>query len=411
MRHDQALSVANTHRKTLERVPGVVGVGAGDKWTGGKKTGKTAVLVLVKKKVAKEQLEPGALIPETLEGMPTDVIEVGVLKAQDGGSLVLTPPPVLVDPSRQKHTRPVMPGISIGPTNYGIAGTIGAICFDKQGRALALSNAHVLYPTWWYDHRPVDQLEKWQIKVGNVARQPATGDGVYDPPYAEGDDDCGLLQGGYVPGVDGTDMDAATALLYANIPYSQTPKDLPQLTLGVKEAAPGVAVTKSGRTTAITKGTVIAIGVSIAIGYPFGDITMTDQVLFSGMSAPGDSGSVIVTADTYQPVALLFAGSDTVTVGTPLQRVLDFLGLTLERPVPQVIQQLRAAGLQDSQWSRVWGYEAATQSFRLFDPKAPLASDLQQLEAGKGYWLFATGAATLRGNALYPGWNNIGWTL
>lgn len=54
--------------------------------------------------------------------------------------------------------------------------------------------------------------------------------------------------------------------------------------------------------------------------------TFTNQVMVAGgsFSAAGDSGSLIVTQNTADPVALLFAGSDTDTVGNPVSDVLNF---------------------------------------------------------------------------------------
>jgi len=44
---------------------------------------------------------------------------------------------------------------------------------------------------------------------------------------------------------------------------------------------------------------------------------------------PGDSGSLIVTAGTKQPVALLFAGSNdnSITFGNHIQAVMAALGI------------------------------------------------------------------------------------
>jgi hypothetical protein len=48
------------------------------------------------------------------------------------------------------------------------------------------------------------------------------------------------------------------------------------------------------------------------------------DVLGGDFSAGGDSGSLIVTQNTASPVALLYAGSDTDTVGNPVSDVLNF---------------------------------------------------------------------------------------
>ena len=55
--------------------------------------------------------------------------------------------------------------------------------------------------------------------------------------------------------------------------------------------------------------------------------TYTNQVAVTGgsFSAEGDSGSLIVTQDSADPVALLYAGSDVDTVGNPVSDVLTAL--------------------------------------------------------------------------------------
>jgi hypothetical protein len=92
-------------------------------------------------------------------------------------------------------------------------------------------------------------------------------------------------------------------------------------------------VAKSGRTTGLTCSTILAMNVSGDVDYyrHCGDSTVaftvsyTDLVSVSGgdFSASGDSGSLIVTQDTAEAVALLFAGSDTDSVGNPVGDVLN----------------------------------------------------------------------------------------
>lgn len=64
-------------------------------------------------------------------------------------------------------------------------------------------------------------------------------------------------------------------------------------------------------------------------------------------------------------------------------------------------------------YDRVWGYDSATQAWKLYDPAVPAVSDLTALERGKGYWVKAKEAVTLiyGGNSysLAKGWNLIGW--
>ncbi len=97
------------------------------------------------------------------------------------------------------------------------------------------------------------------------------------------------------------------------------------------------AVAKSGRTTGLTCSTIIGTNVASNVDYyaHCGDanaaftVSYTDLVAVNGgdFSGSGDSGSLIVTQDTAEAVALLFAGSDTDTVGNPITDVLpDFPG-------------------------------------------------------------------------------------
>jgi len=106
----------------------------------------------------------------------------------------------------------------------------------------------------------------------------------------------------------------------------------PHAGFGVAVAV-GHPVAKSGRSTGLTCSTVMATNVTTSVQYQKGcgsgttfSETFTNQVAVAGgsFSAPGDSGSLVVTQDTADPVALLFAGSDQDTVGNPVLQVLNF---------------------------------------------------------------------------------------
>lgn len=98
-------------------------------------------------------------------------------------------------------------------------------------------------------------------------------------------------------------------------------------------ASVNMAVAKSGRSTGLTCSTVLATNVSASVQYQKGCGTGTKftetfsnqvDVAGGGFSAAGDSGSLIVSQSTADPVALLYAGSDTDTVGNPVAPVLSF---------------------------------------------------------------------------------------
>lgn len=93
----------------------------------------------------------------------------------------------------------------------------------------------------------------------------------------------------------------------------------------------GLAVAKSGRTTGLTCSTIDSISDAFSVDYQKTcggpttyTVNYTNQISVAGgdFSNEGDSGSLIVRQDTANPVALLFAGSDTDTAGNPIGDVL-----------------------------------------------------------------------------------------
>jgi hypothetical protein len=96
----------------------------------------------------------------------------------------------------------------------------------------------------------------------------------------------------------------------------------------------GMPVAKSGRTTGLTCDTIEATNVTVQVKYDntCGSkstflVTFDNQVEIASttFSAAGDSGSLIVNAQTAEPVALLFAGDNTSTLANPIQAVLTAL--------------------------------------------------------------------------------------
>ena len=69
--------------------PNVVGVGIGTKIIKGISTQKQCIKIYVRKKIPRSKLQKKELIPQKLNGVETDVEEVGKLKAQN--TLILSP--------------------------------------------------------------------------------------------------------------------------------------------------------------------------------------------------------------------------------------------------------------------------------------------------------------------------------
>ena len=93
------------------------------------------------------------------------------------------------------------------------------------------------------------------------------------------------------------------------------------------QAIPHLKVLKSGRTTALTYGRCTAVGAAVRVSYASFTALFTDQDVFAALaapfSAPGDSGSLIASADGLHPLALLFAGSHELTIGNPIRHVIS----------------------------------------------------------------------------------------
>src|SRR3989454_6254543 len=117
----------------------VVGVGLGTKVTKGKATTRQpCVRFYVDRKLGETAIPPEFVLPSTVNGVPTDVIETGRFLAQ----------PAAV-PVQQRRQRPASPGCSIGfqftgaKAGFVMAGTFGAVVAAGSVRYI-LSNNHVL---------------------------------------------------------------------------------------------------------------------------------------------------------------------------------------------------------------------------------------------------------------------------
>lgn len=83
---NQAIKRASELKALVEdellQKPNVVGVGVGLRQKGGAYTDEIALVVMVRKKVPTIELEPEDRIPEAIEDVPIDVLEVGELFAE-----------------------------------------------------------------------------------------------------------------------------------------------------------------------------------------------------------------------------------------------------------------------------------------------------------------------------------------
>lgn len=77
--HRQALAQA---REALRGNPDVVSVGIGYKYRAGQRTDEVCIVVGIRRKLPAAQVAPERLVPASVAGVPTDVIQYGEVKAQ-----------------------------------------------------------------------------------------------------------------------------------------------------------------------------------------------------------------------------------------------------------------------------------------------------------------------------------------
>lgn len=295
----------------------VVGVGIGEKIVDGKQTGTPAVKFLVRMKYSRLDLGTRDILPKEIDGLPTDVEEVGIFKRFPATVRVRKQTAAMPNP--RTKIRPAQPGCSIGfrdPNNqFVMAGTFGALVRDKDG-LYVLSNNHVI-------------ADENRLPAGAAIFQP----GLLDSANSIADQIAALARFVTVQANQANTVDCAVAkttsqnIVSKEILYIGAPQ-------GIAAAAIDMTVHKFGRTTGYTVGQVTSIDTDVTVQYDIGKITFTGQIIIVGgnsqpFSNAGDSGSLILQRGTNKAVALLFAGSNTHTIANHIDQVLKALGVTL----------------------------------------------------------------------------------
>lgn len=302
----EAIRAQERHTPALLANPGVVGTGV--RLTD---TGRPAVAVFLTR--------PDVTgVPDQLDRVPVVRVVTGLILAQS-------------DPT--SRARPAPLGYSVGHVDI-TAGSIGARVRNAAGAVFLLSNNHVL-------------ANSNAGSIGDDILQPGPYDGGTDPADRIGTlaafqpIDFSLSGHNYIDAalasVSAADLGFATPDDGYGAPGA-TPYVLDSDGDGVVDGRVlGLGVQKFGRTTLLTKGQVEDVNVSVEVCYAvFFNICVQsayfyDQLAFGPMSGGGDSGSLIVTDDANRsPVALLFAGSSTETIGNRIDRVLDHFGVVID---------------------------------------------------------------------------------
>src|SRR5262249_30763750 len=93
---DRARSVKEEHATRLKAYPNAIGVGVGHEVVAGQRTGRICIRVYVRRKLPKSELPPEAILPDSIDGLPVDVIEDEFRIHQA--------PPVTLEDHRRPHT-------------------------------------------------------------------------------------------------------------------------------------------------------------------------------------------------------------------------------------------------------------------------------------------------------------------
>ncbi|GAB4468922.1 MAG: hypothetical protein Kow00124_03630 [Anaerolineae bacterium] len=313
----------------------VVACGIGLKVVNGETVDEPCLAVSVTRKKPLADLPEGHAIPAAVGDVPTDVIETGEIVAHG------------LD--RRLAIRPVRPGMSIGHRD-GTAGTAG--CVVRRGDQLFMLSANhvmallgqaapgdpILQPG------PADGGTAANIFAELAAFVPLTFLDDQTPPPDPPDEPQGCAAILYnlvrafrqpqtaspvplLPSVDNY-VDAAVAVPVPGVRLNPSIVDIGGPPVGIVRPALGMKVVKSGRTTGLTHGRVIQMDVTVDVRFGDRRARFVNQIMTTSISQPGDSGSLVLDYER-RALGLLFSGSETVSLCTPIGPVLKALNVDL----------------------------------------------------------------------------------
>ncbi len=324
--------------------PAVMGYGYGVRWEGGQPGGEPVFQVFARQAIDLGAHGPAALFPPEFR----QIVALAVTRAPDAppgdgeGTVAVEafePVVPLMGPgadaaSLRQRRRTLVGGCSFGHPSV-TAGTLALRVFEDArgaagGRALALSNCHVL------------AADPSRPRLGDPVLHPATADlGDARRDVVGRVVDCEPLRPGLaVP----NRMDAAIAEMtdpaalepgvagVGEVPFWRPIDDLPV----------GSVVAKAGRTTGVTFGVLRAVGVTYKVDYALGaPLLFTGQVLTSHLAMGGDSGAALLAlGEAPSVVGLILGGSRDVTLATPIddvQRRFDVLAAPARWPARRAV--------------------------------------------------------------------------
>lgn len=329
-----ARDVLKSAREQLLGKANVVATGVGYKMTAGEKTPTLSLVCSVREKMAVGRLAAQDIIPDTLDGVQTDVVATGRIRAFQ---------------ARTDRWRPAPGGVSIGHHEI-TAGTLGCLV-KKGGQIYILSNNHVLANS--NDANPGDPiLQPGPYDGGKFPDDhfanlsdfvpisfQSSGGGGGSSGCSIANNVANILNGiaqamGSNARLQAVTTQASDNLVDAAIAQPLNVAEVSDEILeigkiqGTDTGVLDMAIQKSGRTTALSSGIIQQVDVTVNVQYGSQIARFTDQLLAGPMSQGGDSGSAVLD-ENNQLVGLLFAGSDNTTIINRIEHVFTALGVTL----------------------------------------------------------------------------------
>jgi hypothetical protein len=324
----------------------ITGIDIGYKYSKGEPTDILSVRLHVKEKRIKSALEAVDMFPDEIDSFPVDVIQA---KYKPSGQTSSTPEAVL-----RMGPCPVMqPGISVAHKK-GTAGTLGMFVKDERtGKPAILSNWHVLAGA---GARPGDSI-----------LQPGPYDGGRAPRNT-----VAFLERMYL----GRDGDAAIALLSNSRKFDPNINGLDIIIDRTEYPKVGDIVTKSGRTTGLTRGRVMAkgryfmrykghhgrVGINGFIIRPMNPENPMNEEISRG----GDSGSIWLKEGTTTALGLHFAG-ETDTRPAAEHALACFTSRVFSRLHIRPWTTSRSIESVESDHSQLWSQLGSAAATRVFD--------------------------------------------
>ena len=312
--------VQEKHEAELMAMDNVVGVACSHKMKGTTLKDVASLTVYVNEKKKTSDLTKASTVPSQIDGVPTDVVEVGHIKAL----------------AFDARVRPALPGYSIGHHNI-TAGTFGALVRDVRRCCCDHHHHHHHHDCCCGGGKDCDSdiliLSNNHVLADVNKAQP--GDQILQP---------GPIDGGVFPADTVATFERTEKIVFGASGYNlidaalARPTDARNVTAsiigaaaptGVGQALPLMNVLKVGRTTEVTAGVVQATNATVAVNFGAEGVAIfRHQIITTAMSAGGDSGSLLMDFD-LNGVGLLYAGSPFVTIHNHLLDVQNTLGVEL----------------------------------------------------------------------------------